>query len=319
MSSYTIKSSKFDLTPKRHHGYSVVLFILGTLFPPLAVAARFGIGSDFWLNLLLTICGYIPGHGHNFYIQNIRSNKNNRRTPKWAQRYGLVDTSEIERKKKKSQWASRYNDRLPHSTLDDQPFEEGEVSRSNGGRPESVLGDPDARPTARVDQHGQYWNAEEERYYGQKTNGNGGAGGSRSTGSLDSGGGSSARWHYPANFEDSLPPPPDGSGAGSGAGGKKKKKGKKDRWARTEDAYSLPQEERPKKRKPKKTKTRSTVGGGDADSIDRRSDATSHDDSGFPEDPEGGLYGDRYRREPPSNAPPVASDGRQRDELDHEF
>ena len=27
----------------------------------LAVAARFGIGKDFWLNLLLTICGYIPG------------------------------------------------------------------------------------------------------------------------------------------------------------------------------------------------------------------------------------------------------------------
>lgn len=26
-----------------------------------AVAARFGIGRDFWLNLLLTICGYIPG------------------------------------------------------------------------------------------------------------------------------------------------------------------------------------------------------------------------------------------------------------------
>lgn len=26
-----------------------------------AVAARFGIGKDFWLNLLLTICGYIPG------------------------------------------------------------------------------------------------------------------------------------------------------------------------------------------------------------------------------------------------------------------
>ena len=26
-----------------------------------AVAARFGIGGDFWLNLVLTICGYIPG------------------------------------------------------------------------------------------------------------------------------------------------------------------------------------------------------------------------------------------------------------------
>ena len=26
-----------------------------------AVAARFGIGKDFWINLFLTICGYIPG------------------------------------------------------------------------------------------------------------------------------------------------------------------------------------------------------------------------------------------------------------------
>ena len=93
-----------DLTPRRHHGYLVLIFIIGTLFPPLgktslaaqrfkfvkllqAVAARFGIGKDFWINLLLTVCGYIPGttliyfilnwlshphipgHGHNFYIQ----------------------------------------------------------------------------------------------------------------------------------------------------------------------------------------------------------------------------------------------------------
>ena len=82
MSTYI--PTKIDLTPRRHHGYAVLLFIMGTLFPPLgeqplhppaipaaeadadahppaAVAARFGIGKDFWLNLLLTICGYIPG------------------------------------------------------------------------------------------------------------------------------------------------------------------------------------------------------------------------------------------------------------------
>lgn len=28
-----------DLTPRRHHGYSVVLFILGTLLPPLGKSA----------------------------------------------------------------------------------------------------------------------------------------------------------------------------------------------------------------------------------------------------------------------------------------
>lgn len=31
-----------------------------------AVAARFGIGKDFWLNLLLTICGYIPGKSFSY-------------------------------------------------------------------------------------------------------------------------------------------------------------------------------------------------------------------------------------------------------------
>jgi len=57
----------------------------GWLLPPLAILVRFGVGSvanllssfpqliwnsvyrfDFFLNILLTICGYIPGHGHNF-------------------------------------------------------------------------------------------------------------------------------------------------------------------------------------------------------------------------------------------------------------
>ena len=27
--------TKVDLTPRRHHGYAVLLFIFGTLFPPL--------------------------------------------------------------------------------------------------------------------------------------------------------------------------------------------------------------------------------------------------------------------------------------------
>ena len=76
-----VRSYSIDLKPRRHHGYAVLLFILGTLVPPLgtfpghlsyrtifirhweyaAVAARFGIGTDFWINVVLTICGYIPG------------------------------------------------------------------------------------------------------------------------------------------------------------------------------------------------------------------------------------------------------------------
>lgn len=30
-----VRTFKVDLTPRRHHGYAVLLFIFGTLFPPL--------------------------------------------------------------------------------------------------------------------------------------------------------------------------------------------------------------------------------------------------------------------------------------------
>jgi uncharacterized membrane protein YqaE (UPF0057 family) len=48
-------------------GFSLLLVRLISCFPFTltnllpAVAARFGIGSDFWLNLFLTLAGYIPG------------------------------------------------------------------------------------------------------------------------------------------------------------------------------------------------------------------------------------------------------------------
>jgi len=255
--------AKSALKPQRHHGYSVFLFILGTLFPPLAVAARFGFGSDFWLNLLLTICGYIPGHGHNFYIQNIRNNKNHARTPKWAQRYGLVDTTKIERNKKKSQWANRYNDRLPNSTLENQPYEEGQEHRSSTDLSSEAH---DQRPQA----NGELWRPEDESYYGERR---GDAASARSEGS------SGGRWHYPANFEDTVPT--------SGGGSKKKKKEKKDRWARTEDAYSITEESSTKKKKKKRSKS----AGRDVDTYSRHDQSTSE----FPEDAEGGLYGDDSR------------------------
>jgi len=223
------KTSK--LKPKRYHAYAVLLFIFGTLFPPLAVAARFGIGGDFWLNLLLTICGYIPGHGHNFYIQNIRNNKTHARTPKWAQRYGLVDTTKIKRNERKSQWQSRYNDRLPQSTLDGAPYEEGQ----DHGSSVDVSSDGHQQPVPRTRTNGELWGPEEEQYYGNDA-----------AESPSSGGG---RWHYPANFEDAATP---------NTSSKKKKKEKKDRWARTEDAYSISEEQvQRKKSKKKKSKTTS--------------------------------------------------------------
>ncbi|KAG0707749.1 hypothetical protein DFH29DRAFT_595896 [Suillus ampliporus] len=274
---------------KRYHVYNVILFIMGTLFPPLAVAARFGIGKDFWLNLLLTICGYIPGHMHNFYIQNIRNNKNHRRTPKWAQRYGLIDTSTIKRHEQRSQWAGRYNDRNPHSALDEQPLEEGQMGPSR-----STTQDPSTKPN----NGDALWKDGDESFYNPEREG-----------SLRSAESGSSRWHYPANFNDTLP------GAGDAPGRKKKKK--KDRWARTEDAYTAPEQ---KKRK-KKSKNRSTVGdGGDLESTySRRTQSTA--DLEVPEDPAGETYGsggqgnDRAARE---NDHAVALQG-ESDVFNHEF
>jgi len=40
MDTYRIPP-KLDLTPRRHHGYAVLLFIMGTLLPPLGITSRF--------------------------------------------------------------------------------------------------------------------------------------------------------------------------------------------------------------------------------------------------------------------------------------
>lgn len=255
---------------------SFLSFILTDLHP--AVAARFGIGRDFWLNLFLTLAGYIPGrwsfllphphlpnshspgHMHNFYIQNIRNNKNHRRTPRWAQRYGLVDTADIKRKERRSQWASRYDERLPNSTLNDRPVEEGQ----NPDVASLTSSTDSVARTRRRAGDGELWGAQDEQYYGQ------------SNGSSES---RSQRWQYPANFDDASESPDLGSSTL-----KKKKKAKKDRFARTEDAYTMPEDTT--RRRKKKRSNRSIVGDDDARS--ERSGSTALE---APEDPEGGQYG----------------------------
>ncbi|KAK7188932.1 plasma membrane proteolipid 3 [Paraphaeosphaeria sporulosa] len=47
----------------------LVLLILATIFfPPIGVFAVAGCGADFFINICLTILGYIPGHIHAFYL-----------------------------------------------------------------------------------------------------------------------------------------------------------------------------------------------------------------------------------------------------------
>lgn len=271
---------KIDLKPKRWWGYTIFLFILGTLLPPLAVAARFGIGKDFFVNVFMTLCGYIPGHVHNFYIQNIRNNKSDRRTPKWAQKYGLVDMTALNRRRKRTQWANRYNDRVPRSTWEGAQYAEGQEP---GGSSVELSNESNAN-NARSGANDGLWRQEDEQYYGANENRK-----------------PQGRWHYPANFEDAIldTDPP------------RKKKSKKDRWARTEDAYVREAEasERRKRKKPKKK--RSTVG--ESDTHSRASGSTTE----FPEDAEGGLYRDRANT---NESQPAVQDGTKGDELfSHQF
>jgi len=46
----------------------IIRIIFAILLPPLGVFLQVGIGLHFWLNILLTILGYIPGIIHALYV-----------------------------------------------------------------------------------------------------------------------------------------------------------------------------------------------------------------------------------------------------------
>jgi uncharacterized membrane protein YqaE (UPF0057 family) len=45
-----------------------IRIILAILLPPLGVFLQVGIGPQFWINILLTLLGYIPGIVHAVWI-----------------------------------------------------------------------------------------------------------------------------------------------------------------------------------------------------------------------------------------------------------
>jgi len=47
---------------------TLLRILLTILLPPLGVFMTVGIGGHFWLNILLTILGYIPGIVHGIWI-----------------------------------------------------------------------------------------------------------------------------------------------------------------------------------------------------------------------------------------------------------
>lgn len=49
-------------------GADLIRVLLAVLLPPLGVFFQVGLGLHFWLNILLTIFGYIPGIVHAMWI-----------------------------------------------------------------------------------------------------------------------------------------------------------------------------------------------------------------------------------------------------------
>lgn len=46
----------------------ILRIIVAVILPPLGVFLEVGLGKHFWINVLLTILGYIPGIVHAIYI-----------------------------------------------------------------------------------------------------------------------------------------------------------------------------------------------------------------------------------------------------------
>jgi uncharacterized membrane protein YqaE (UPF0057 family) len=46
----------------------IIRIIFAILLPPLGVFLQVGIGAQFWINILLTLLGYVPGIIHAIYI-----------------------------------------------------------------------------------------------------------------------------------------------------------------------------------------------------------------------------------------------------------
>jgi uncharacterized membrane protein YqaE (UPF0057 family) len=46
----------------------VIRILLAVLLPPLGVFLQEGLGKHFWLNILLTLLGYVPGIVHALVI-----------------------------------------------------------------------------------------------------------------------------------------------------------------------------------------------------------------------------------------------------------
>ena len=136
--------------PHRFYFFQGTIFIFSILLPPIAVLLRFGVCKDLFINIILTLCGYIPGHVrvharlvrvltpqiHNFFLQNVRNNATKRRRPVWVRKLHLYNPVKEERLRENRRWADRYT----NATRPVQHDEEGnayylDVDDEEGGYP----------------------------------------------------------------------------------------------------------------------------------------------------------------------------------------
>jgi hypothetical protein len=100
-----------------------------------------------------------PALTTSFYCQNIRNNENRTRTPGWVKKAGLVDDSNIQRRKAKNAWSKQFDERNNVSAHVGADLEEGEV----GGNYVPV--DPrEEERRARLRSEG-LWTDQDEEYY----------------------------------------------------------------------------------------------------------------------------------------------------------
>ncbi|EXJ60480.1 hypothetical protein A1O7_04633 [Cladophialophora yegresii CBS 114405] len=50
---------------------ALLIVLITILIPPIGVFMVAGCGADFFINVCLTLLGYIPGHIHAFYVEYI--------------------------------------------------------------------------------------------------------------------------------------------------------------------------------------------------------------------------------------------------------
>jgi uncharacterized membrane protein YqaE (UPF0057 family) len=53
---------------RKRFAMDLLRIIIAILLPPLGVFLQVGIGKQFWINILLTLLGYIPGIVHAVWV-----------------------------------------------------------------------------------------------------------------------------------------------------------------------------------------------------------------------------------------------------------